>query len=368
MYENDDRVVVTLDAGGSNFVFSAVQGNDYVMRPISLQTNASDLDNCLAILIKGFEAVIRSLGETPVAISFAFPGPADYKNGIIGGYLPNFPSFRDGVALGPFLEKKFGLPVFINNDADLFTYGEAIAGVLPEVNKRLQEAGSIKQYNNLIGYTWGTGFGFGISFNGTLHIGDNSCTETFCLRHKLMPDIIVEEGVSARAIKRVYGELTNQPVNDLEPLDIFRIANGVREGDRNAAVKAFELFGEVAGDAIATATSLIDGLVVIGGGITAASKFIMPSLLREMRSSLKTLSGENVGRLQMSVYNLDCEEEFEQFARGQSRELKVYGCNDKVIYDPEKRTGVMISKIGASKAISLGAYCYALHNLDCNNC
>lgn len=367
MYENDSRVVVTLDAGGSNFIFSAVQGNDYVMRPISLQTNASDLDNCLAILVKGFEAVLKSLGETPVAISFAFPGPADYKNGIIGGYLPNFPSFRDGVALGPFLEKKFGLPVFINNDADLFTYGEAIAGALPEVNKRLREAGSIKQYNNLIGYTWGTGFGFGISFNGSLHIGDNSCTETFCLRHKLMPDIIVEEGVSARAVKRVYGELTNQPVNDLEPLDIFRIANGVREGDRNAAIKTFELFGEIAGDAIVTATSLIDGLVVIGGGITAASKFIMPSLLREMRSSLKTLSGETVGRLQMSVYNLDSEEEFEQFARGQSRELKVYGCNDKVIYDPEKRTGVMISKLGASKAISLGAYCYALHNLDSNN-
>lgn len=367
MYENDNRVVVTLDAGGSNFIFSAVQGNDYVMRPISLQTNASDLDNCLAILVKGFEAVLRFLGETPVAISFAFPGPADYKNGIIGGYLPNFPSFRDGVALGPFLEKKFGLPVFINNDADLFTYGEAIAGALPEVNKRLREAGSIKQYNNLIGYTWGTGFGFGISFNGSLHIGDNSCTETFCLRHKLMPDIIVEEGVSARAVKRVYGELTNQPVNDLEPLDIFRIANGVMEGDRNAAIKTFELFGEIAGDAIVTATSLIDGLVVIGGGITAASKFIMPSLLREMRSSLKTLSGETVGRLQMSVYNLDSEEEFEQFARGQSRELKVYGCNDKVIYDPEKRTGVMISKLGASKAISLGAYCYALHNLDSNN-
>ena len=72
-----------------------------------------------------------------VAISFAFPGPADYPNGIIGGYLPNFPSFREGVALGPFLQEKFGVPVFINNDGDLFAYGEALGGTLPEVMQSL---------------------------------------------------------------------------------------------------------------------------------------------------------------------------------------------------------------------------------------
>lgn len=364
MYTKDSRIVVTLDAGGTNFVFSAIQGNEYIVRPITLPSNASDLDNCLATLVKGFDAIIKSLGNSPVAISFAFPGPADYKNGIIGGYLPNFPSFRDGVALGPFLEEKFGLPVYINNDADLFTYGEALAGALPEINQRLREAGSHKQYNNLIGYTWGTGFGYGLSINGKLHIGDNSCTETFCLKHKFLPGIIVEDGVSVRAIKRAYGEFANHPDHNLEPVDIYRVATGAMDGDKDAAVKAFELFGEIAGDAIATATSLVDGIVVIGGGITAASKFIMPSMLKEMRSKLNTLGGESVGRLQMNVYNLDSKEEFEKFAKGESREISVYGSDKKVIYDPEKRTGVMISKLGASKAIAIGAYCYALHEID----
>ncbi|AGY53969.1 Glucokinase [Bacteroidales bacterium CF] len=364
MYTKENRIVVTLDAGGTNFVFSAIQGNEYVVRPITLPSNASDLDNCLATLVKGFEAIIKSLGNSPVAISFAFPGPADYKNGIIGGYLPNFPSFRDGVALGPFLEEKFGLPVYINNDADLFTYGEAVAGALPEINQRLREAGSHKQYNNLIGYTWGTGFGYGLSINGKLHMGDNSCTETFCLKHKLLPGIIVEDGVSVRAIKRAYGEFANHPDYNLEPVDIYRVATGAMDGDKDAAVKAFELFGEIAGDAIATATSLVDGIVVVGGGITAASKFIMPSMLKEMRSELKTIGGESVGRLQMNVYNLDSKEEFEKFAKGESREISVYGSDKKVIYDPEKRTGVMISKLGASKAIAIGAYCYAIDSID----
>ena len=84
-------------------------------------------------------------GEKPVAISFAFPGPADYPNGIIGGYLPNLPSLRDGVALGPFLEEKFGVPVFINNDGDLYAYGEALGGVLPQVNAKLEYLGSSKR-------------------------------------------------------------------------------------------------------------------------------------------------------------------------------------------------------------------------------
>ena len=60
----------------------------------------------LATLVEGFMAVKSKLSEKPVAISFAFPGPADYPNGIIGD-LPNLPAFRGGVALGPFLENRF---------------------------------------------------------------------------------------------------------------------------------------------------------------------------------------------------------------------------------------------------------------------
>jgi glucokinase len=29
------------------------------------------------------------------------------------------------------LEEKFGIPLFVQNDGDLFAYGEAIAGFLP---------------------------------------------------------------------------------------------------------------------------------------------------------------------------------------------------------------------------------------------
>ncbi|MEG1886324.1 MAG: ROK family protein [Alistipes sp.] len=366
MYSYDNRVVITLDAGGTNFVFGAMQANKFIIDPITMPSNAGDLDKCLQTMVAGFKSVIARLKTKPVAISFAFPGPADYPNGIVGGYLPNFPSFRNGVALGPFLEYTFGIPVFINNDGDLFAYGEALGGVLPEVNERLRAQGSAKQYKNLLGYTFGTGFGVGIVSDGTkLHIGDNSCVETFCLRHKKYPEIMVEDGVAVRAVKRVYAELSGDK-SSLEPKDIFDIAEGKLPGDQKAAQQSFAEMGEVAGDAMATAVTFIDGLIVIGGGITAAKKYIMPSLLKELHSKIKTLSGETLNRVQMKVYDLDNDAEFAEFAKGDQRALQVYGTDRFVAYDPQKRIGVMISKMGASNAISVGAYAYALHRLDLN--
>lgn len=363
-FKNDSRIVLTLDAGGTNMVFAAMKGGEYVSDPITLPSNSNDLALCLQTMVLGFKTVINKLQVNPTAISFAFPGPADYPNGIIGGFLPNFPSFRSGVALGPFLEDTFGIPVFINNDGDLYAYGEALGGALPDVNARLEQAGSAKRYHNLIGYTFGTGLGIGTVLDGKLNRGDNSCVETFCLKHPDMPNIIVEDGVSIRAVKRVYGELTGNMKHGLEPKDIGDICKGKRDGDREAALKTFDKLGEVAGDAIATAVTILDGIVVIGGGIMNSAEYIMPGILRTLRGKMHTLSGDELNRVQMKVYNLDNPKEFEDFAKGEERKLKVYGSERYVTYDPQKRIGIMSSKIGAGKAISIGAYTFALNRLD----
>ena len=364
MYKFDKRIVITLDAGGTNFVFGAMQSNDFIVEPITMPSNAHDLDLCLETMVKGFEEIISKLDQKPVAISFAFPGPADYPNGIIGGYLPNFPSFRNGVALGPFLQDKFGIPVYINNDGDLYAFGEAIGGILPEINQKLAEMGSTKKYTNLLGYTFGTGFGMGMVIDNRLNRGNNSAAETFCLRHKKHPEVYVEEGVAIRAIKRVYAEKSGDINHTFEPKDICEIAEGTRPGNQEAAIKAFEEFGEVAGDAIATAVTLTDSLVVIGGRVTGAKKYFMPALLKQLRGVLHSIKGEEIPRMPEKVFDLDNEEEFVQFAHGAARPIKVYGSDRTVIYDPMKSTGVAITKLGASKAISIGAYSFALAMLD----
>ena len=291
MYETDPRIVLTLDAGGTNLVFSAIAGNREIVGPIHFHSEPEDLDRMLSTLVEGFEAVRRQLPGAPVAISFAFPGPADYAHGIIGD-LPNFPSFRGGVALGPFLEQKFGIPVFINNDGNLFAYGEAISGALPEVNALLERSGSTKRYRNLLGVTFGTGFGAGAVIDGRLLTGDNGCGgDVWVFRNKHHEGMICEESVSIRAIRRVYGELTGADTLPLTPRDIFDIAEGRREGDRDAARESFRRFGEVAGDVISQALTIIDGIVVLGGGLTGAAEYFMPALLAEMRGEIGSFAG-----------------------------------------------------------------------------
>lgn len=81
---------------------------------------------------------------------------------------------------------------------------------------------------------------------------------------------------------------------------------------------------------------------------------------------MHTVGGEELNRVQMKVYDLDDPAEFAEFARGQQRKLKIYGYDEEVNYDPQKRIGVAISKMGASKAISVGAYTFALDQLDNN--
>ena len=256
------------------------------------------------------------------------------------------------------------MPVFINNDGDLYAFGEATGGILPEINRRVAELGGHKVYRNLIGFTFGTGLGIGQVINGQLNLGNNSCVEACFLRNKSNPAIIAEDGVSIRAVIREYRNLSGCDEPDLTPYDIFKIAEGTKEGDREAAQESFARFGEIAGDVFATAVLLSDSIVVVGGGVTGAMKYIKPALLKEMRSTIDTIAGDKLSRLPMQVFDLDDDKDMAVFAVGDSRELRIPGADKTVIYDPMKRTGVAVSRIGASKAISIGAYNYALSQID----
>ena len=364
-YETDPRIVMTLDAGGTNFRFTAICGQLPVTDTEHLPSEGDNLERCLNNIVQGFSRVKRRCANPPVAISFAFPGPADYPNGVIGD-LGNLPGFRGGVALGPMLEEKFGIPVFINNDGDLFAYGEAIAGFLPYVNGLLESAGSPKRYRNLLGVTLGTGLGGGIVHNGEPFLGDNSIAgEIWLLRHKLRPEMNAEEGASIRAVQRVYAEqagITREPVP--EPKIIFEIAMGKQPGDRAAATEAFRRLGEVTGDAVAQALTLVDGLAVIGGGVSASWPLFLPALVAELNGRYIGPDGNPFRRLASVAFNLEDKPQLEQFLRGDRREIAVPGSRRTVVYDPLQRVGVGISRLGTSTAIAVGAYVFALKKLD----
>jgi glucokinase len=364
-YKNDIRTVMTLDAGGTNFVFNAVQAEQEILEPFILPAKAENLEAVLTTIINGFKQVEHYLVNKPVAISFAFPGPADYENGIIGD-LQNLPFFKGGVALGPMLQETFGIPVFINNDGDLFAYGEAIAGLLPEINKKLEDAGNPKRYRNLFGVTFGTGFGGGIILHDDLLCGDNSSGgEINRMRNRTFKNWDAEESVSIRGIKREYANNTGLNIASCpEPKEMFEIGMGRKKGDQAAAIHAFEAFARDAADAIANAITLIDGLVVIGGGLSGAYPLFLPKLVDEMNYPFDTMSGKRLERMEIVAHNLEDEEDLASFLRSSSTEIPVPFTKRTIVFDPGKKTGVGISRLGTSKAVSIGAYAYALAKLD----
>lgn len=360
----DSRTVMTLDAGGTSFKFSAIRGNKAVIEPFRVPSQGDNLENCLKAIRDGFQKVKDSLSDNPVAISFAFPGPADYTRGIIGD-LTNLPSFRGGVALGPMLEKQFDIPVYINNDGDLFVYGEAIAGFLPHVNQLLADAGSPKRYNNLFGVTLGTGFGAGITRNEELFRGDNlSAAEIWLLRNKLNPETYAEEGSCIRAVQRVYAqEAQISPDSIPSPKDIYEISQGTREGNQKAAQISFESLGTVVGDAMAQALTLTDSLAVIGGGISGAIDAFMPTLMGELNGTYLNPAGKKIPRLVQRCFHLADPDQLSIFLAGETREINIPGSTETLSYDPMPRIGVGKTILGTSEAVAIGAYSYALKQL-----
>ena len=365
-YNHDQRIVFTLDAGGTNFVFNAVQAENEIIEPVNLSAKGESLEMILQRIIDGFREVLYQVKEKPVAISFAFPGPADYERGIIGD-LQNLPFFRGGVALGPMLEEIFSVPVFINNDGDLFAFGEAISGLLPEVNRKLELCGNPKRYQNLFGVTFGTGFGGGIVTRGELFLGDNSAQgEINRVRNRIYKQFDAEESVSIRGIKHEYAVNTGLNIaNSPGPREISDVAEGKCPGDREAAIRAYETFGIAAGDALANAITLIDGLIVIGGGLSKSYSLFLPKLVKEMNASFNTLAGNSLDRLEIKAFNLVDPLDNQNFYRTSAIEIEVpFSKNHKkVIYDPVKKIGVGISRLGTSRAVSIGAYAYALGHL-----
>jgi glucokinase len=361
---SDNRIVLTLDAGGASFRFAAMRGHKPITETVALPSNGDNLERCLANIVEGFVRVKKQCPKPPVAISFAFPGPADYPKGIIGD-LPNLPAFRGGVALGPMLEEKFGLPVFINNDGGLFAFGEAIAGFLPHVNGLLKKAASLKRYHHLLGVTLGTGFGGGIVRNGELFAGDNaSAGHIWLLRHKLQPSMNAEEGASTRAVRRIYAEKAGLPFDQApEPKVICDIGLGRQPGHKAAALEAFRQLGEIVGDALGHALALVDGLAVIGGGLSGAAPLFLPGLTAELNGAYTGPKGNQFRRLASQVFNLEDPAQLRKFLAGKTRVAAVPGSRRKVQYDPLPRLGLGLSRLGTSAAVAIGACAFALQKI-----
>ena len=66
----------------------------------------------------------------------------------------------------------------------------------------------------------------------------------------------------------------------------------------------------------------------------------------------------------MEVFNLTEKESFEAFLEEKDKLVNIPFSDKQVPYACHKKIGIAVSSLGASKAIALGAYSFALAQLD----
>ena len=83
-----------------------------------------------------------------------------------------------------------------------------------------------------------------------------------------------------------------------------------------------------------------------------------------MNRPFETVAGQLLERLEITAFNMEDETDLGKFLEPSAVEIQVPFSTKKALYDPIKKTGVGITRLGTSNAVSIGAYAYALQKMD----
>lgn len=264
--------VLAIDLGGTK-IYSALvgSGTEIVRRDVRPTEAYEGKDRVIANILASVMAVTspEALQDGLIkAIGLGVPGPYNRCTGRVC-YAPNL-HWHD-VNLAEILQSEFGLPVFVENDANLAALGEHLYG-----------AG--RGSENMVFITVSTGVGGGLILNGDLYTSSSggageighmavapggpvcSCGNKGCL----------EAVASGRAIKKRALDL----IGSGKGLKILELAGGdpmaveaplVTRAGQNGDPEACEILAEAGyyvGLAIGSIANLLNPqLFVIGGGV-----------------------------------------------------------------------------------------------------
>ena len=227
--------------------------------------------NQLIELIKHIWEKLKKESKISIqAAGLGFPGIFNIKEQKIL-QSPNYPEL-DGLEIRRALEPFIEIPFFINNDANMAAFGE-------------YKLGSGKDVQSLILITIGTGIGSGIILEGKLWMG--VCGFAGELGHiTVNPDGeqcncgnrgCLEKEVSASKIVKIYKHLSGSG-KDLSSKEIFLRA----ERNDVHAIEAFAQAGRSLGIGLAATLNIFNpSVILLGGEVMKASKFLLPHALQE---------------------------------------------------------------------------------------
>jgi glucokinase len=271
-------VVLGVDVGGTKVAVAAIEGVtvvDSLEEPTALESTEALLD--------GIERAVRGMVArvgTAEAIGVGVPSQIDFATGTVETSV-NIP--LTGVPLREELGRRFGAPVFVDNDANCAALAEA---------HTLGE-------DNLVMLTLGTGVGGGVviggmTFRGAHGLGaelghftlnpdgppcpgkcpNRGCIEAYCSGQALERDATqLARDKSGSGLAKRLGE--DGKVAGRE------VVAAAEEGDPDALL-VFQNFGRMLGVAIAGYVNVFEpDRVAIGGGLSRASGLFLEGAVQE---------------------------------------------------------------------------------------
>ncbi len=286
-----EKYSIGVDLGGTKVKIGIVNGKGRIIQRTSLNTFANDgPEKVITQIKKGINSLLITNKKQIQGIGIGSPGTVSTKKGTVEN-PPNLPGWKK-VPLGKIITKEFGLPTFVENDANAAAIGELIYG-----------AG--KEHKSFIMITLGTGVGGGIIYNGKLFRGDFGAAGEIghvtidyngpkckCGSYGCLETYLGNKYVTKNVIKKLKGNKTSLiyklTENNLKKLNPKIIHEASLLGDK-FSIEVIKELGEILGYGLASVVNLLDiSTIIIGGGVAGFGKPLFNSVKKTLKSRVLT--------------------------------------------------------------------------------
>jgi glucokinase-like ROK family protein len=250
-------------------------------RALDVDGSAGEGLNAAAELVDEVLAEAGVPRDRVINVGMGVPGPINHRTGIVGS-TTILPGWAD-VALGQEMERRLGLPVVVENDANLGALGEALFGA----GRDAQEIVYLKV---------SSGIGAGMIVGGRIHHGAGGTAGE--IGHVL----VNEDGHVCRcgnrgcletvaATRGLLEQLSRTHGTDLTIEDVIGLARGGDPGCRRVIADA----GHHIGQAVAMLCNLLNpARIIVGGDLSAAEELLLDPLRGALRRYAIPSAAEDV--------------------------------------------------------------------------
>lgn len=285
-----DQYRIGIDVGGTTTKFGIVDSSGVILEQGRIPSNDRDFveDFIDDLYIKLLPMIERIGGfDKLVGIGMGAPNGNIYSGTI--EYAPNL-RWKGIIPIAELMEKKFGLPTKLTNDANAAAMGEMMYGCT-------------KNMKHFITITLGTGVGSGIVIDGKIVVGHDGFAGE--LGHTIIrPGGRIHKGTGLKGTLESYASATgvretaielltgyperesllrNYRINDITSETVYQCA---MQGDV-IANEIFEFTGQILGESLANFVMFSSPeAIVLFGGLTKAGNLLMNPTRQHMEANL----------------------------------------------------------------------------------